>query len=55
MELFGSLAVVLGTAAVFGVVARMLRQPVLLGYIAAGVALAALGWGKAEESKKYWS
>jgi len=52
MELFGSLAVVLGTAAVFGVVARMLRQPVLLGYIAAGVALAALGWGKAEESKK---
>ncbi len=45
MDLFGSLAVVVGVAAVGGIVARSLRQPAMIGYIVAGLVLAALGWG----------
>ena len=38
-----ALAGVMGLAAVAGVVAKLLRQPVILGYIAAGMVLAAVG------------
>lgn len=41
MSVFGQLAIVLGLAAVAGVVAKMLRQPALLGYVGAGVAISA--------------
>lgn len=44
MEVFTQLAVVLGLGAGLGLVAKLLRQPVLLGYIAAGAVIAALGW-----------
>lgn len=39
------LAVVLGLAAAGGVMARIFRQPVLLGYIAAGVLISIVGFG----------
>lgn len=38
-----ALAGVMGLAGVFGVIAKLLRQPVILGYILAGVVLAAVG------------
>ncbi len=44
MDLFTALAVVLGLAAVGGIVARVLRQPAIVGYIAAGFAVSALGF-----------
>lgn len=43
MGVFGQLAVVMGLAAVAGVAAKLLRQPALLGYIVAGIAVSA--WG----------
>lgn len=43
MDVFGGLAVVLGAAAVGGIVARLLRQPAILGYICVGVLLSTLG------------
>lgn len=43
MEMFSGLALVVGLAAGLGVVARMLRQPPLLGYVAAGVVMAVGG------------
>ena len=42
-QVFGSLAIILGLAAVLGLVARAVRQPVVLGYILAGVGVSALG------------
>lgn len=44
MDLFTALAVVLGLAAIGGVLARILRQPAIIGYIAAGFAVSALGF-----------
>lgn len=44
MDLFTALAVVLGVAAVGGVAARILRQPAIVGYIAAGLAISTLGF-----------
>src|SRR3989344_5437151 len=43
MEVFAGLAYVLAAAALGGVAANLLRQPVILGYLAAGVATAAFG------------
>jgi Kef-type K+ transport system membrane component KefB len=40
-NLFGGLAVVVGLAAVGGMVARMFRQPAILGYVAAGILISA--------------
>ncbi|MDO8488051.1 MAG: cation:proton antiporter [bacterium] len=45
MDIFTSLAVVVGVAAVGGIIARSLKQPAMLGYIVAGLGLAAVGWG----------
>lgn len=41
--MFGELALILGLAAVLGLAARALRQPVILGYILAGVLVSAFG------------
>ncbi len=49
-----SLALVLGLAALGGILARLLRQPLLLGYIAAGVVIAALGWLTGQQSAWEW-
>ena len=43
MTVFGELALILGLAAVLGLSARALRQPVILGYILAGVLVSAFG------------
>lgn len=40
---FHSLALVLGLAAVGGILTRMLKQPAMMGYIAAGLILSAIG------------
>ncbi len=44
-EVFGSLAVIFGMAALGGVLARVLKQPVVLGYIFSGALLAIFGRG----------
>lgn len=36
MDLFGTLALILGIAAIGGIVAKLLKQPALLGYVVAG-------------------
>ncbi len=47
------LAFVFGIAAVFGLVARVLRQPLILGYIATGVVIGALGFTPVATSGLY--
>ncbi|KKS33089.1 MAG: Transporter, CPA2 family [Candidatus Amesbacteria bacterium GW2011_GWA2_42_12] len=42
MTVFGSLAIILGMAAVGGVLARLLKLPSVIGYIVAGMALSAV-------------
>lgn len=44
MQVISSLAVVVGMAAVGGILAKILRQPAILGYLVAGIILAA--WGR---------
>ncbi len=44
MGVFSAIAVILGLAAAGGVAARALKQPVILGYIAAGMLVAAWRW-----------
>ncbi len=42
-DIFSGLAVVLGLAALFGVMAKFFRQPAILGYVLAGIILTSLG------------
>jgi Kef-type K+ transport system membrane component KefB len=42
MDFFSSLALVLGLAAVGGIVAKLLKQPVIIGYILAGIVISLL-------------
>lgn len=51
MNVFGQLAVVMGLAAVGGVVAKALKQPVLLGYILAGILLSGGGFFSAGDTQ----
>lgn len=51
MEVFSGLAYVLAAAAVGGVAAKLLRQPVILGYLAAGAVTSALGLATGESVK----
>src|SRR3990172_2896045 len=41
---FSQLAILLSTAAIFGVVSRLLKQPLLIGYLFAGMLLAMTGF-----------
>ena len=43
-DVFGGLAGVLGLAAVGGVAAKALKQPAIIGYLAAGLLISASGW-----------
>ncbi len=54
MHDFVSLALVLGLAATGGIIARLLKQPLLLGYIAAGVVIASLGWLTGQQPAWEW-
>jgi Kef-type K+ transport system membrane component KefB len=44
-NVFSNLAGILGLAAGGGVLARLMKQPPLVGYILAGICLSGLGWG----------
>lgn len=43
MDLFPSLAIVVGLAAIGGTAAKLLKQPAIVGYIVAGIAISLLG------------
>src|SRR3990172_8858005 len=47
---FGELALLLVVAALFGVIAKVLRQPLIIGYLGAGILLSALGVFKDPEA-----
>ncbi len=53
MSVFISLAIVMGLAALGGIIAKLLKQPAIIGYIFAGILLTAMGFSRNFETQEF--